>query len=54
MIVLKDKGGRNTKVFNDIQVGEAQKLVDGGGWTVDTDKGGVMEAKKTTKKTTKK
>ena len=50
MIVLKDKSGRNTKYFPAIQSGEAQKLVDGGGWTVDIDKTGVMKAKKTTKK----
>ena len=53
MIVLKDKGGRNTKVFPVIQSSEAQKLVDGGGWPVDTDKTGVMKNKET-KKTTKK
>ena len=50
MIVLKDKRGRNTKVFPVIQSSEAQKLVDGGQWTVDTDKTGVMKPKKTTKK----
>ena len=50
MIVLKDKSGRNTKVFPAIQTNEAQKLVDGGDWVVDTDKTGSMKAKKTTKK----
>ena len=53
MIVLKDKGGRNTKFFNNDKADEAQKIVDGGGWTIDTDKGGLLKnkgAKKTAKK----
>ena len=50
MIVLKDKGGRNTKYFPAPQASEAQKLVDGGKWFVDTDKTGAMKPKKTTKK----
>ena len=55
MIVLIDKSGKNTKVFTSTEdsAKEAQKAVDSGDWLVDTDKTGMMKAKKE-KKTTKK
>ena len=45
MIVLKDKAGRNIKVFQADSAKKAQKLVDDGKWVVDTDKYGLMKAK---------
>ena len=53
MIVLIDKSGKNTKEFTSTEDSdkEAQKEVDSGDWLVDTDKTGMMKAKKE-KKTT--